>query len=66
MSNAKPVWQRPITYPERLTGNALKIAQGKIVNGITDADWDSYLDYCERVEMVDRITAAIYEHFNIQ
>jgi len=57
-------WPRPIPYPipnpHQLTANALRLAEGKLTNALTDADIDSYLDYAERKEITDRV---IEKHF---
>ena len=46
-----------------LTGNALKILQGELTNNLTDDDWETYLQYCERVEIVNKIVSDIADQF---
>ena len=53
-----------VTYPHLLTKNALKMAEGKPAINITEDDWESYFDYCDRKEKVDMIVRGVMKHFS--
>lgn len=52
-----------VTHPHLLTPRALKMAEGRIVNGATDADWDSYCEWMERREKVEQIVNQLADKF---
>lgn len=52
-----------IVNPHLLTPKALKMAQGKIVNNITDEDWESWHNWLERCPIVDKIVTGIANQF---
>lgn len=47
-----------VVNPHLLTPNALKMAKGLTVTGMTDADWESYLLWEERSDIVEQILDA--------
>lgn len=53
----------PIVNEHLLTPKALRIAQGKVVNDISEADWESYLLWEERCEEIASVVhfASILE-----
>jgi hypothetical protein len=52
-----------IVNPHHLTPKALKMAQGKHVNNITDADWESWHNWLDRTEIVNKIVSDIADQF---
>ena len=61
MMNNLNAGNTPIVNPHLLTPKALKIARGETVNGISDADWESYLLWEERCDIIKPVlTMAVY------
>ena len=54
-----------VTYPHLLTPKALKLAEGRISLGMTDADWESYFEYWDRKQKVDAVVIGVLKHFEL-